>query len=168
MPRITPEQAGSANRCAFLDMIASSEIGPALLAETDDGYNVLVGSTPGKPLTFASYAAPPDILNAALNSTAAGRYQVLNRYAVIYIAQLGLPDFGPVSQDLIALQQIRERCALPLIDAGNFEAAVSACSNIWASLPGNNYGQHVNALAQLQGYYVSAGGVLAPVQSATT
>jgi muramidase (phage lysozyme) len=160
MTRISAAQAGGQNRCAFLDMIASSEIGPALLSATDDGYNVLVGSTPANPLTFPSYAAPPDVFNAALNSTAAGRYQLLNRYAVIYIAQLDLPDFGPVSQDLIALQQIRERSALPLIDAGDFEAAVAACSNIWASLPGNSYQQHTNPLSALQAYYVASGGTI--------
>ena len=160
MPRISSAQAGGQNRCAFLDAIASSEIGPALLAITDDGYNCLVGSTPENPLTFPSYAAPPDVFNAAMDSTAAGRYQVLNRYAAIYIKQLGLPDFGPVSQDLIALQQIRERQALPLIDVGDFSGAVSACSNIWASLPGNSYGQHVNALETLQAAYLAAGGSL--------
>ena len=158
MPAITAQQAGGANRCAFLDMVANSEIGAALLEITDNGYNVLVGSTPEKPLTFPSYAAPPDVYNAALNSTAAGRYQVLNRYAVIYIAQLKLPDFSPESQDLIALQQIRERSALPLIDAGNLQAAIEACSNIWASLPGNNYGQHQNAISTLQAAYLAAGG----------
>lgn len=161
MARISAAQAGSANRVAFLDMIANSEIGAALLAATDDGYNVLVGSTPDNPLTFPSYAAPPDVFNAAMNSTAAGRYQALNRYAVIYIAQLKLPDFGPVSQDLIALQQIRERSALPLIDSGNLQAAIQACSNIWASLPGNDYGQHQNAVSALQAAYLLAGGTLA-------
>lgn len=39
MPRITPQQAGGLNRCAFLDMIAYSEIGQQLLAESDDGYS---------------------------------------------------------------------------------------------------------------------------------
>lgn len=166
MARIAVARAGSQNRIAFLDMLANSEIGAALLAITDDGYNVLVGSTPAVPLTFPSYASPPDIYSASMNSTAAGRYQVLNRYAVIYIAQLGLPDFGPVSQDLIALQQIRERSALPLIDAGNLQAAIQACSNIWASLPGNDYGQHQNALGALQAAYLLAGGTLA--QGATS
>jgi len=160
MARISAALAGGANRTAFLDMIASSEIGAALLALTDDGYNVLVGSTPAAPLTFPSYAVPPDVYNAALNSTAAGRYQALNRYAVIYIKQLGLPDFGPVSQDLIALQQIRERCALPLIDAGAFEQAVYACNSIWASLPGAAYGQHTNSIDSLKAAYLLAGGQL--------
>ena len=160
MTRITSAQAGSKNRVAFLDMIANSEIGAQLLAITDDGYNVLVGSTPAKPLTFLSYARHPNVLNVALNSTAAGRYQVLNRYAVAYMASLKLPDFGPLSQDLIALQQIRERSALPMIDAGQFAAAVARCSNIWASLPGNTYGQHMNQLSALQSAYIAAGGVV--------
>jgi muramidase (phage lysozyme) len=161
MPIISADQAGGKNRCAFLDMVADSEIGTALLAETDNGYNVLVGSTPGNPLTFTNYAAHPNILNTTLNSTAAGRYQELHRYAVDYIASLNLPDFSPLSQDLIALQQIRERGALPDIDSGNFAQAVSLCSNLWASLPGNNYGQHENVLASLQAAYQAAGGVVA-------
>jgi hypothetical protein len=55
----TAAQAGGANRCAFLDMLAVSEIGAELLAETDNGYNVLVGATPAHPLTFPSYATHP-------------------------------------------------------------------------------------------------------------
>ena len=161
MDRISVAQAGGQNRVAFLDMIASSEIGPALLAASDDGYNVLVGSTPSKPLLFTFYATHPNVYNAALNSTAAGRYQLLFRWFGPYKTMLNLPDFGPVSQDLIALQQIRERGALPLIDAGQFAAAVAACSNIWASLPGNNYGQHTNETAALQAAYLAAGGTLA-------
>lgn len=160
MPAITPQQAGSLNRCAFLDAIANSEIGPALLAKTQNGYNVLVGSTPAHPLTFASYATHPNILNRALNSTAAGRYQLLYRYWLSYSKMLNLPDFGPLSQDKIALQQIRECNALPFIDAGNFAHAVALCSRIWASLPGNDYGQHQNAIALLQRYFTSAGGTL--------
>jgi len=161
MPVITAAQAGGANRCAFLDAIANSEIGAALLAKTDNGYNVLVGSTPAHPLTFPNYAAHPDILNRTLNSTAAGRYQLLYRYWLSYSKMLNLPDFGPLSQDRIALQQIRECNALADIDAGNFAHAVALCSRIWASLPGSPYGQHTNAIALLQGYFTAAGGTLA-------
>jgi muramidase (phage lysozyme) len=161
MARITVQQAGSQNRLAFLDMIATSEIGAALLTKSDDGYNVLVGSTPAHPMLFSSYATHPDIYNRSLNSTAAGRYQLLYRWFAPYKATLHLPDFSPVSQDLIALQQIRERAALPLIDAGHFAAAVAACSNIWASLPGNTYGQPTNEMAALQAAYLASGGMLA-------
>jgi muramidase (phage lysozyme) len=160
---ITAAQAGGANRRAFLDMIAWSEIGPVLLANpiTNDGYACLVGSTPSHPLTFSSYAAHPNVLNAALNSTAAGRYQLLHRYAVAYMASLKLPGFSPLSQDRIALQQIRERGALPFIDAGNITKAITMCSNIWASFPGNDYKQHTHTVTDLLNAYAAAGGVLA-------
>jgi muramidase (phage lysozyme) len=161
MAAINAQQAGSQNRVAFLDMIANSEIGPALLAESDNGYNVLVGSTPAAPLLFSSYAAHPNVLNHELDSTAAGRYQVLHAYAVSYMASLHLPDFGPVSQDRIALQMISECNALHLIDAGQIQAAISACSSRWASLPGNSYGQHQNPVSGLVAAYQAAGGMVA-------
>ena len=55
--------------------------------------------------------------------------------------QLGLKDFSPKSQDAVALQQIKERGALPMIDRGDIRQAIDRCSNIWASLPGAGYGQ---------------------------
>ena len=53
--------------------------------------------------------------------------------------QLGLKDFSPKSQDAVALQQIKERGALPMIDRGDIRQAIDRCSNIWASLPGAGY-----------------------------
>ena len=35
----------------------------------------------------------------------------------------------------MALQQIKERGALPMIDRGDIRQAIDRCSNIWASLP---------------------------------
>lgn len=161
MPAITASQAGSQNRCAFLDAIATSEISAPLLAVTDNGYNVLVGSTVDDPLTFSSYAQHPNVYNAQMGSTAAGRYQILYRYWQVYQKLLNLPDFSPLSQDLYALQQFKERKALALIDAGAFSAAITACNTIWASLPGSPYGQHTNSMADLQAAYLAAGGTLA-------
>lgn len=158
MPRIDALTAGGTNRCAFLDMLAVSEIGGPLLAASDDGYNVLVGSTAQKPLLFSSYADHPDVYNASLNSTAAGRYQILIKWWRIYKRQLRLPDFSPLSQDRYALQQLRERGALPLIDAGQFAQAVATVANVWASLPGAGYGQHENQIEHLQAAYQAAGG----------
>jgi len=158
MARISATDAGGKNRTAFLDMIAVSEIGGRLLAQSDDGYNVLVGSTPARLLLFNGYADHPNVYNAATNSTAAGRYQILNRFWKVYKQQLRLPDFGPVSQDKYALQQLRERGALPLIDAGRFSEAVAKCKNIWASLPGAGYGQHENKIETLAQAYRDAGG----------
>lgn len=152
------------NRKAFLDMIAFAEIGPALLAASDNGYNVIVGSTPAKPILFDSYRDHPRRLidvRPGLKSTAAGRYQLLARYYDPYKRLLGLSDFSPVSQDAIALQQIRERRALPDVDAGRFKEAVTKVSNIWASMPGAGYGQHEHKIAALQEAYLRAGGAFA-------
>lgn len=160
MARIDPAHAGGQNRIAFLDMIAVSEIGAPLLAASDDGYNVLVGSTPAKPLTFSRYADHPNVLNTALHSTAAGRYQILYRWWRIYKAQMSLRDFSPISQDRYALQQLKEHGALSYIDEGRFELAVAKCSNVWASLPGAGYGQHENQLEHLQAAYQAAGGTV--------
>ena len=57
-----------------------------------------------------------------------------------YRKQLGLKDFSPKSQDAVALQQIKERGALPMIDRV-IRQAIDRCSNIRASLPGAGYGQ---------------------------
>ena len=149
------------NQRAFLDMIAFSEIGPGLLAVSDNGYNVLVGSTAEHPLLFDSYADHPNILNRALDSTAAGRYQLLHRWWVSYKALLNLPDFGPDSQDDVAIQQIKECKALPDIDAGDLNSAIQKCNRIWASLPGSPYNQHTNSFAALEAAYTAAGGTLA-------
>lgn len=146
------------NRSAFLDMIAWAEIGPELLAKSDNGYNVLVGSTPNYPLLFTSYADHPRVLNIDVASTAAGRYQILERWWDAYKVLLDLPDFSPTSQDAVAMRQIYERGALSDIDDGNIASAIQKCSNIWASLPGNTYGQHQQKLDDLIGVYSKAGG----------
>lgn len=141
-------------------MIAYSEIGPKLLAKSDDGYNVIVGGT-----LFEGYADHPRKLvslpKLGIKSTAAGRYQLLARYFDAYKKQLGLKDFSPASQDAIALQQIKEQRALVDIETGHFDLAVKKCRNIWASLPGAGYGQHENDMAKLTLAFVKAGGKLA-------
>ena len=57
-------------------------------------------------------------------------------------SSLSLKDFSPKSQDAVALQQIKERGALPMTDRGDIRQAIDRCSNIWASPPGGaGYGQ---------------------------
>jgi muramidase (phage lysozyme) len=149
----------SPNRIAFLDMIAWSE-GTSIITSSDCGYNVLVGSTPDNPLLFQSYEDHPRILNKALDSTAAGRYQLIERYFDDYKALLKLPDFSPTSQDAIAMQQIREQGALTDIDSGDIATAIQKVSSIWASFPGNSYGQHQQNMADLLTRYQEFGGDL--------
>lgn len=151
----------SPNLAAFLDTIAVSELGEQVLAQSDDGYNVLVGSLPGAVKTFDDYSKHPHIsvkISDKLSSTAAGRYQILARYADAYIAQLKLPDFGPESQDKIAIQMIGECHAIDKIETGQVSDALIACSSRWASLPAAQYGQHVNSMDALLASYKQAGG----------
>ena len=146
------------NRKAFLDMIAWSE-GTVCVKGSDNGYNVLVGGE-----LFFTYNDHPRklvIINSKLKSTAAGRYQLLSRYFDYYKKLLKLPDFSAPSQDAIAIQQIKECRALDDVDNGNFELAVKKCNKIWASFPGNNYGQHQQKLSALQIAYTEAGGEIA-------
>lgn len=160
MPAIDVTSAGGLNVCAFLDMLAWSE-GTDIPSQPtrNHGYDVVVGGG-----LFEDYSKHPNRLIAlprlGISSTAAGRYQLLYRYWLAYSKLLKLPDFSPISQDRIAIQQIRERRAIPLILAGDLPAAIKACSNIWASLPGAGYGQHEHKYDTLRAAYLLSGGSL--------
>ena len=156
------------NRQAFLDMLAVSEGTSTSPATKNKGYDVIVTGVDGKPEVFTDYSnhpfdrgRPSKVINSkGLTSNASGRYQFMLRDWHHYRDQLHLLNFGPESQDLWALQLIRERGALPLIDMGSFNLAVVRCSNLWASLPGAGYGQHENEIDHLVSAYKQAGGVL--------
>ena len=153
MPRIKDINS---NIAAFLDMLAFSE--GTIRFGKDDGYNVIVGGS-----LFSSYDKHPNKLiqlNPKLKSTAAGRYQLLGRYYTAYKQACNVPDFSPVSQDLITIQMIKEQGAMKLIIDGEFEMAVQKVSNIWASLPGAGYGQHEHKLADLREKFCQYGGKL--------
>lgn len=143
------------NMNAFLDMISFSE--GTNIAGSDDGYNVVVGGT-----LFDDYSQHPrifvDLPKLNIRSSAAGRYQILFKYAQVYTKQLRLKDFGPVSQDQIAIQLIRECGALELIATGKITRAIKLCSSRWASFPGNNYGQRTESTHKLVEFYKAAGG----------
>ena len=158
MAEISETAAGGRNVRAFLDMLAWSEgTDNGRQPTRDRGYDVIVGGQ-----LFSSYADHPRVLvdlpKLGIQSTAAGRYQLLRRYYDAYRKTLNLRDFSPLSQDLIALQQIRERRALPLIQSGKIVEAIAKVRNIWASLPGAGYGQHEQKLDRLLDVYRQAGG----------
>lgn len=160
----------SPNLKAFLDTIAFAEGTSTSQATRCNGYDVIVTGADGKPEVFTDFRAHPfaggrkskAINSRGLTSNASGRYQFMLKDYVHYRDALKLPDFGPESQDRWAVQLIRERRALPLIEAGRFAEAITAVSNLWASLPGANYvGQPMRPLGKLQSIYLAAGGVLA-------
>ena len=150
-------QTNSKQRLAFLDMLAWSEGTDNGRQQTNNrGYDVIVGGS-----IFTDYSDHPRklvTLNPKLKSTAAGRYQLLSKWWDAYRKQLGLKDFSPASQDAVALQQIKERRALELIDAGDIRQAIDRCSNIWASLPGAGYGQFEHKADNLIAKFKAAGG----------
>ena len=160
----------NSNLKAFLDMIAFAEGTSTSPATRRNGYDVIVTGVDGKPEVFTDFRVHPfaggrksKVINSrGLTSNASGRYQFMLKDYAHYRDALKLSDFGPASQDAWAIQLIRERRALPLIEAGRFAEAVAAVSNLWASLPGANYvGQPMRSLAKLQAAYLVAGGVLA-------
>lgn len=165
MPRSAPDDIGGKNVAAALDVIAWSEIGPRLLKVSDDGYNVIVTSTAENPILFDDYARHPNQLMTFRDksgkegrSTAAGRYQTLHKYAVAYMGSLKLPDFGPKSQDKIAVQMFKEQGGFALFQKGMFYDAIVKIKNIWASMPGAGYDQHEQKIESLAAAYRMAGG----------
>lgn len=151
------------NILAFLDMLAWSEGTSTHPHTQDDGYDVIVNGDDGdpRPNIMTSYARHPNVLvkvNTNLKSTAAGRYQLLNRYYGPYARMLRLNDFSPVSQDRIAVRQIMEQHAYNDICEGRITQAIRKCGNIWASLPNNSYGQKKHSEAALLAKYREFGG----------
>lgn len=165
------------NRRAFLDMLAVSEGTSTSPATKCDGYDVVVTGVDRVPEVFTDFSTHPfaggrrskAINRKGLTSNASGRYQFMLRDWVHYRNQLDLDNktlypegaFSPAAQDAWAIQLIRERGALPLIDMGQFDLAVKRVSNLWASLPGAGYGQPEHSLGRLQAAYTRAGGALA-------
>ena len=148
------------NLKAFLDMLAFAEIGPAMLADSDRGYDVVVGSIPGNIKKFRPYSDHPRIYVERMNSTAAGRYQIHKKNNDLYKRELGLKGFWPEDQDAIALRLISECGATQDIINGRIVEAIHKCRSRWASLPGAGYGQPEKSIDRLVMVYRDAGGTI--------
>src|SRR5271167_3939581 len=104
----------------FLDLIAFSEGTSNSALTKNNGYDVIVSGMNG-PSIFTDYSDHPFAkggavqVRAGLISTAAGRYQILARYFAVYKINLHLPDFGPDSQDAVAIKMINECHAVSFI-----------------------------------------------------
>ena len=80
-----------------------------------------------------------------LKSTGAGRYQLLSCWWDAYRKAFGLKDFSPKVRIAVALQQIKERGALPrlIVVISVRQSTVAAISGL--PLPGAGYG-HLSIL----------------------
>ena len=127
-------------RKAFLDMLAWSEGTDNGRQKTrNHGYDVIVGGE-----LFTDYSDHPRKLVTLNPKLKINRRRTLPASFPLVgcLPQAAWPeDFSPKSQDAVALQQIKERGALPMIDRGDIRQAIDRCSNIWASLPGAGYGR---------------------------
>jgi muramidase (phage lysozyme) len=145
---------------AFLDTIAWAEgtVGP-------DGYRTYYTGA-----KFNSYDTHPDKVFCApsngrsLCSSAAGRYQFLKPTFDWMKQKLNLPDFGPRSQDLAAIELIRLEGALDEIEAGNIRTAFQKVSGIWVHIEGAGYGQPEHSLDKLEQVYWQYRNQYEPVQ----
>ena len=81
------------------------------------GYDVIVGGE-----LFTDYSDHPRklvTLNPNSNQQAPDATSFFPVGGMLIAGQFGLKDFSPKSQDAVALQQIGERGALPMIDRGD-------------------------------------------------
>lgn len=86
-------------------------------------------------------------------STASGLYQINDAcWREHGIKAQGLADFSPHTQDLIAVETIRYRKAMPDVQAGKLKSAIQLLKGQeWVSFRKHSYDK-------LRGWYVAAGG----------
>ena len=102
-------------------------------------YNTVVGGS-----TFNDYSQHPNVVGLRTEegpSTGAGRYQFTNTTWNDIAPKLGLKDFSPMSQDLAAIELIKQKGAYEDIKRGDFDAANKKLGGVWASLPSSPYSQ---------------------------
>jgi muramidase (phage lysozyme) len=143
---ITPE------RRALLNTIRYAE--GTWVGGSDDGYRVIYGG--GRVERLDRH--PEITVRRTYVSAAAGAYQFLPATWREASRRLGLPDFGPRSQDQAALYLMEKRGALASFDAqGLTHDVLARLAPEWASLPayhgGSYYGQPVKSAAELRRFY---------------
>jgi hypothetical protein len=79
-------------------------------------------------------------------TSAAGRYQFLQDTWDDVAGKLKLPDFGPESQDLAAVELLNRAGALQAVLSGDFDTAVQKSGATWASLPSSPYPQRKRSM----------------------
>jgi len=148
---------------AMLDAIAWAE---GTAGDADGGYGRIVRGTvisaPNNPelvgqsnVTITDFTQHPNILvqvRQGLNSTAAGRYQFLNRTWTGF----NLADFGPRNQDIGAVVLLQQAGSVNPLLTGDVRLAASNANGTWASLPNSPYGQPTRQMADFQTAYDNA------------
>ena len=153
----------------FRDLIAASEGG---------SYNRLFGfDNQGRPRYFSDFSKFPDSPakyqkadGTIGESNDAGRYQINIKTYNRLAKRLGITDFSPRSQDIIANAIILKNSkASKALQDGDIGAAISAMNKVWVSLPGGPSGVGHRSMQFLQNTYnnIRARRGAAPVQLAS-
>jgi spore coat assembly protein SafA len=129
--------------------VISSKTNPSLVGQK----NVSITDLSRHPDTLVRVAP-------GLNSTAAGRYQFLTSTWNGVAGRLGLKDFSARSQDLAAVQLMKDRGMIAPLLKGDVKGAIIKGAPEWASLPQANgqsaYGQGAKSFAALDQTYKTA------------
>ncbi|GJJ05125.1 hypothetical protein RugamoR64_56630 [Duganella rhizosphaerae] len=122
------EYLKDANMQAFLKAIAEAEGG---------GYDFKYGAVRGKkndPWRLADYSTHPSP-GVGGKTTAAGMYQENIETWREMGGNMGLSDFTPETQDLIAVEILRVIKVAESIKSGDINAALDKASHRWSALP---------------------------------
>lgn len=148
----------NSNVRAFLKAIADAEGG---------GYDFKYGAVKGRkkdPWRFIDYSTHPGPGHGGV-TTAAGMYQI-NKITWLDHGErrMGLTDFTPETQDLIAVSMLSSLGVIEQVKAGDIEAGLARASRQWAALPegrgkaGRHNQPHVS-YEHFESVYHAAGGV---------
>ena len=126
----------NANVAAFLKAIAEAEGGVY-----DSKYGALKGRR-DDPWRFTDISTHPGP-GIDGKTTAAGMYQITRPTWEHHDGKLGLDDFSPRTQDLIAVEILRSLGVIDLVRAGRIAAVMPKVARTWAALPaGPGQGGH--------------------------
>lgn len=135
---------------AFLDTIAFAEG-----TFHKFGYNTVFGA-----YLFKDLSDHPRVIisnkhkGGVLRSSAAGRYQFLEKTWDSLAKPLKLNSFSPINQDKAAIALIVKNRALPDILSNNLASAMKKLNYLWASLPGAPYNQRIIPIKILKDFYL--------------
>lgn len=148
------------NMQAFLKAIAAAEGG---------GYDFRYGAVRGRrndPWRFTDFSTHPGAGRGG-RVTAAGMYQITRPTWREMSARMGLRDFSPDTQDLVAVEILRTIGAIDAVLRGDLAEVLDKASHRWSSLPrgkglpGRYPPQPSIAFETFERYCRDAGGVLA-------
>lgn len=99
-------------------------------------YDYMYGASPNrKNWRITDYSLPPQ-KGFDGRTTASGRYQInLKNWEENGKKKMGLTDFSPKTQDLIAVEGLRQKGAIAAVISGDMELAISKAAGTWNALP---------------------------------